>query len=124
MSKKFEAIKKAIFYSEQDPSALASIISGTVTDVVTSVSVTGATEIDIPTGETANTEDYTATVLSQFGDAMEGQTVTFTVTSATGVSISDNTVSIANTASAGTITVTATCSGKTGTIDVTLKVAN
>lgn len=122
MSKKLEYIKKAVFYSQQKPQMLAELIAGTVTDVATSVSLTGATEVAIPTGDTATTETYTASILSQYGDAMTG-TITWSVTSATGVSISNGVLSVGKTASAGTVTVTATSSGKSASIEVTLKTA-
>ena len=126
MSKKFEYVKKAVFYSEQKPDMLADLISGLITDVATTVIVSGDAEIEIPSGDTANTETYTAEVLSQYGDTMSGQTITWSVSSATGVSINSSTgvLSVGKTASAGDVTVTATCSGKTGTITVSLKVAN
>lgn len=120
MSNKYEAIKKAVFYAQQDPAPLAALIAGTVTDVATTVKVAGDTEITIPAGDTAATADYTATVFSQFGDVMQGESVTWSVTSATGVSISSGTVSVAKTASAGTITVTATDGTVSGSIEVTL----
>lgn len=123
MSKKFEFIRNAVFYAQQNPAVLAGLIAGTVSDVATSVSVTGDAEITIPSGDTAATGTYTATVFSQFGDVMSGETVTWSVTSATGVSISDGTVSVAKTASAGTITVTATDGTVSGTFSVTLKEA-
>lgn len=123
MSKKYEYVKKAVFYSEQKPDMLASLIAGTITDVVTSVTVSGDAEIEIPSGDTATTKTYTAEVLSQFGDVMSGQTVTWSVTSATGVSISNGVLSVGKTASAGTVTVTATVSGKSASIEVTLKTA-
>lgn len=122
MSKKLEYIKKAVFYSQQKPQMLAELIAGTITDVATSVSLTGATEVTIPTGDTAATETYTASILSQYGDAMTG-TITWSVTSATGVSISNGVLSVGSTASAGTVTVTATGSGKSASIEVTLKTA-
>ena len=123
MSKKFEAIKNAVFYSQQNPAALATLIAGTISDVATTVTVTGEAEIIIPANETV-TKSYTATVLSQFGDVMQGETVTWSVTSATGVSISNGTLSIAKTASAGKITVTATDGTISGSFEVTLKAAS
>lgn len=123
MSKKFEYIKKAVFYSEQKPDMLANLIAGLVSDVATSVSVTGDTNILVPTGDTANTKTYTATVNSQYGDAMEGQSITYSVTSETGVSIDSSTgvLSVGKTATAESVTVTATSGGKSATIDVTLE---
>lgn len=108
MSKKLDAIKKAVFYAEQNPEGLAEIIAGAVSDVATSIEIAGPTKITIPSGDTANTADYTATVFSQYGDVMAGTTATLSLKeSATGVSISDGTVSVAKTASAGTIVVKA-----------------
>ena len=108
MSKKLDAIKKAVFFAEQNPGALAEIIAGTVSDVATSIEIAGPTKITIPSGDTANTADYTATVFSQFGDVMSGTTATLSLKeSATGVSIEDGTVSVAKTASAGTLVVKA-----------------
>lgn len=108
MSKKLEAIKKAVFYAQQKPEMLANILAGVVSDIATSVEIAGADSITIPSGDTANTEDYTATILSQFGDTMTAE-VTYTLKAAvTGVSISDNTVSVASTASAGSFIVVAT----------------
>lgn len=123
MSKKFDYIKKAVFYAEQKPEMLAELISGTVTDVATSVSVSGESNILIPTGDTSVTKTYTAEVLSQFGDVMEGQSITYSVTSATGVSINSSTgvLTIGKTASEGDITVTATSGGKSGTTIVSLE---
>lgn len=123
MSKKFEYIKKAIFYSEQKPDMLAGLLEGLVSDVATSVTVAGDNSIVIPTGDTANTKTYTATVLSQFGDTMEGQSITYSVTSETGVSINSSTgvLSVGKTATAESVTVTATSGTKTASIDVALE---
>jgi hypothetical protein len=123
MSKKVESIKQAVFYSKENPERLAQIIAGVVADVATTVQITGESDILIPTGDTAVTKTYTAKVFSQYGDEMAGQSITYSVTSATGVSINSSTgvLSISKTASAGEITVTATCGGKTDTITVTLE---
>lgn len=122
MSKKFDYIKKAVFYAEQKPEMLAELISGTVTDVATSVSVAGEGNILIPTGDTSVTKTYTAEVLSQFGDVMPDQTITWSIPETTGVTIGSSTgvLTVAKTASAGKVVVTATCGTKTGTIEVTL----
>ena len=122
MSKKFEYLKKAILYSEQKPDMLAELLAGLVTDVVTSVTVSGTSEITIPSGDTATTKTYTATVLSQYGDAMADQSITWSIPETTGVSINSSTgvLSVGKTASAGKVTVTATCGSKTGSFEVTL----
>lgn len=110
MSNKYDAIKKAVFYAHEKPEALADILEGIVSDVVTSVALSGADSIEIPSGDTANTKTYTAKALSQFGDEMEGQTVTIALKSAvTGVSISSGVVSVAKTATEESFTLTATC---------------
>lgn len=123
MSKKFEFIKNAVFFSEQKPEKLASLLCTLVSDVATSVKVTGDTSILVPTGDTAATKTYTADVLSQYGDAMEGQSITYSVTSTTGVSINNSTgvLSVGKTATAESVTVTATSGGKTDSVVVTLE---
>lgn len=123
MSKKFEFIKNAVFFSEQKPEKLASLLCSLVSDVATSVTVSGEAKILIPTGDTATTKTYTADVISQYGDSMADQSITYSVTSTTGVSINSSTgvLSIAKTASAGDITVTATSGGKSGTTTVALE---
>lgn len=122
MSKKFEVIRNAVFYSQQEPEKLAKLLEGTISDVATSVTVAGDSSVVIPLGDTATTKTYTASVLSQYGDVMDGQSITYSVTSATGVSINSGTgvLSVGKTASAGDITVTATSGGKSGTITVSL----
>lgn len=90
---------------------------------VTTVTVSGPGTITVPkTAETPDsTASYTAVVENQFGEVMENQTVTWTVSSAAGVSISDNVVTVTNAAAKDTeITVTATCGGKSGTKTVKL----
>lgn len=110
MSKKYDAIKRAVFYASQKPQMLADILEGVVSDTVTSTVISGADSIDVPTGDTANTSTYTAKALSQFGDEMAGQTVTLALkASVTGVSISSGVVSVAKTATATSFTLTATC---------------
>ena len=110
MSNKYDAIKKAVFYAHEKPEALADILEGNVSDVVTSVALSGADSIEIPSGDTANTETYTAKAFSQFGDELAGQTITIALKAAvTGVSISSGVVSVAKTATAESFTLTATC---------------
>ena len=110
MSKKYDAIKRAVFYANQKPQLLAEILEGAVSDAVTSVTLSGADSINIPSGDTANTATYTAKAFSQFGDEMEGQSITIALkASVTGVSVSEGVVSVAKTASATSFTLTATC---------------
>lgn len=125
MSNKFEVVKKAVFYAEQNPSALAEIIAGTITDVATTVKVSGASSIPVATTGTANTSTYTAEVRSQYDDIMDGASVTFALKAAvTGVSVNSGTgvVSVANTATATSATVTATSSGVVGEKTIVLLV--
>lgn len=120
MSNKYDAIKKAVFYAHEKPEALADILEGNVSDVVTKVVLSGADSIEIPSGDTANTATYTAKAFSQFGDEMAGQTITIALKAAvTGVSISSGVVSVAKTATAESFTLTATC----GTVVVEKTVA-
>ena len=110
MSNKLEALKKAVFYAHEKPEELAKILEGNVSDVASTVVLNGADSIEIPSGDTANTADYTAKVFSQFGDEMAGQTVTIALKeSVTGVSISSGTVSVAKTATAESFILKATC---------------
>ena len=108
MSKKLDTLTKAVFYAEQKPEKLAEILAGNISDVATSVGISGPAKIIIPSGNIENTATYTASVLSQFGDAMEGAPVLTLKENVTGVSIADGVVSVAKTASAGTIYVVAT----------------
>ena len=91
---------------------------------MTSVVISGADSIEIPSGDTANTATYIAKALSQFGDEMAGQTITLTRKSAvTGVSISNGTVSVEKTATAGSFTIKATCGTVTAEKTVALTAA-
>jgi len=124
MSNKFEAIKKAVFYAHEKPEDLATLIAGVVSDVVKSLAISGADSIEIPTGDTGNTETYTAKVFSQYGDEMVGQTVTFTLKAAvTGVSISGGVVTVAKTATDESFTLVATCGTVTAEKTVALVAA-
>lgn len=123
MSKKFEAIKKAVFYSEQNPDMLANILEGIISDVATTVEVIGVDSIEIPSGDTANTADYTGKIFSQFGDEMEGAVTLSLKDSVTGVSISNGTVSVGKTATAKSFTIVGTYSSKTAEKVVTLTTA-
>ena len=110
MSKKYDAIKRAVFYANQKPQLLADILEGAVSDAVTSVTLSGADSIKVPSGDTANTATYTAKAFSQFGDEMAGQSITIALkASVTGVTISSGVVSVAKTATATSFTLTATC---------------
>lgn len=103
MSNKFNYLKEAVFYSQQDPNKLAEILSGVVQDTATSITISGSSlvENDVTNGTTAK---YTSVALSQFGDEMSGVEVTLSLKEAvTGVSISGGTVTIANTVADGTV---------------------
>lgn len=110
MSKKVDAIKNAVFYAQQKPEVLAEIIAGAVTDVATVVEIAGADSIGIPeSGGASNTEDYTATVFSQFGDVIAGASVTFALDEVvTGVSVSNNTVTVTDATTADSFVLKAT----------------
>lgn len=100
MSKKFEAIKQAVFYAHETPEKLAGILEGLVEDVFTGVVFkNGPSEVKIP--ESANaTATYVAKAVSQFGDEMTNS-VTYTL-------------------KAGTITIVATSGAKTAEMEVQL----
>lgn len=124
MSKKFEYMKNVAFYSEQKPELLAKVLSGLVSDVATSVVIEGKTSINIPESSSV-TEDYTAKLFSQFGDVMDSTSMTWAVVATgTGVSILNGTLTVESTATDTEVTITATKSGKQGSIKVTLVPAN
>ncbi|MEX2573755.1 MAG: filamin/ABP280 repeat domain-containing protein, partial [Balneolaceae bacterium] len=93
---------------------------------VTSIEVTGDETLMLPTEGNTTTSTYTSTVLDQYGQAMDGEEVTWSLDEAvTGVSIDATTgqVTITDEAEAGDITVVATSDtdgGVTGILEVTL----
>lgn len=119
MSKKSEAIKKAVFYAHEKPDLLADILVGLVSDVATTVTLKGGTSIKKPS--TGNvTADYEADVLSQYGDVMSG-TVTLALKEAvTGVSVSGKTVTVASTVTATSFTLKATSGSLTKELTVSI----
>lgn len=80
---------------------------------VTTVAVSGADSVTIPTGDTPASEVYTAVVKDQAGNAMDTEEVAWTIKegTVTGVQLtSDGTLTIDKTAQPGTVTVVATSS--------------
>lgn len=125
MSEKYNALKKAVFYAQQKPEMLAGYLADAIADVASSVAINGADSIKTPAGGSSVTSTYTAKVFSQYGDEMSGQTITFALKSAvTGVSIDSSTgvVTVANTVTAKSCTITATSSGKVAEKTITLLV--
>ena len=124
MSKKHEAIKKAVFYAQQKPDDLATILDGVVSDTVAKVVVTGDDSITIPASDSVS-KTYSAKVYSSFGDEMTGQTITYAlVESVTGVSISGAIVTVASTCTATSFGIKATCGTVIGTKTVALVAAS
>ncbi len=122
--KKLEALTDAVFYAQQDPKKLATILADVVSDVVTSVAVFGAVEIVLDT-ENGSTAEYTGKAISQFGDEMSDAVTLSLKEEVTGVSISDGTVTVAKTVENGTtFVVKGTCGSVTGELTVTVKVEN
>lgn len=124
MSKKVEAISRMVFYSQQNPKALAELISGVISDEVTSVKIAGVNSINVPSGDTDATETYTAVALSQYGDEMSDSVTLALDGSVTGVSISDGTVTVKKTATDESFTLKATCGSVVSKLKVTLVPAN
>lgn len=120
MSKKLEAIKKAVFYAQQNPSELAKILADNISDVAKSVVVSGATSIELDTTN-GSTSAYTAKAFSQFGDEMDSAVTLALKEAVTGVSISDGTVTVAKTVADGTtFVVKGTCGNAVGELTVTV----
>ena len=63
---------------------------------------------------------YTATVKDQYGEAMPGQTIAWSVTENPGVTINNGQLTVTNKADAGTVTITAKCGALTATKTVTI----
>ena len=79
--------------------------------------------VDVPTqGQPNSTVGLTATVYDQYGVPMNDQTITWAIegTAPTGVSLTDNTLTVTKDAQQGSVTVTASCEGKTDTATVTI----
>lgn len=119
MSKKIEALKDAVFYAQQKPEVLATLLAGVITDTATSVSLDGPGSVQLKADESV-TADYTAEVLSQFGDTMSG-TPTITLNEAvTGVSVSNGTVTLTKDVTATEFTLKATSGSLTSVKTVTI----
>lgn len=101
MSKKLEALTKAVFYSQEKPETLAGLLSDLIEDTATGIVIDGSDVIELDTVNDSTVE-YKSTVVSQFGDEMTG-TVTLSLDEAvTGVSLSGSTVTVAKTVTDGT----------------------
>jgi len=88
---------------------------------VSSVAITGADSAAVPAkADSPKTETYTAKVYDQYGKEMSGQSVTWSVGTIAGVSVTDGTLSVTNEAAAGSVTITAACGSVSGTKDVTI----
>lgn len=124
MSNKLDYLTKAVFYAHEKPEMLAKVLAGTVQDTATAVSVSGPDTLYVDADDGA-TGDYTAVVLSQFGDVMTGTTATLALKEAvTGVSIADGTVTVAKTCTAEGFVITATSGSAVAEYPVTLVPAN
>ena len=121
MSKKLEALKDSVFYAQQKPEVLATLLAGVITDTATSVRLSGASSITVPTGDTAVEETYIAEVLSQFGDTMSGTPTLSLTETVTGVTVSGMKVSFAKTATATSFTLKAMSGSLTAQMTVTLE---
>ena len=107
-------------------------VAGGVEPVATTVEVTADTDtVAVPTKaavEEGNPtkEQMSAVVKNQIGAAMSGQKVTWSVVGNPAGVFVDQTglVTVDNTAAAGTVTVQASCNGKTGTATLTLTKGN
>ena len=101
MSNKLDVVKNQIFYANQDPNSLAKTISDLITDVVTTVKVSGPTEIELDTTD-GSTATYTGQAYSQFVDKMSSEVTLSLKTEVTGVSILAGVVTVVSTVVDGT----------------------
>ena len=115
MSKKFNVIKDAVFYAQQSPCKLAKLLESVVPDTLTSIVISGPTEI---TYETSKTQEYTTKGVSQFGDDMTA-TVTLALAEAVdGVDLSGNTITLSEGSAGKSFTLKATSGSITSTLTV------
>lgn len=121
MSKKIEALKDAVFYAQQKPEVLATLLAGVIPDTATSIRLTGADTIVVPDGDTDVEETYTAEVLSQFGDVMSGTPTLALTSTVTGVTISGSKVTVSKTATDTSFTIKATSGSLSAQKTVTLE---
>lgn len=95
--------------------------------VATSLTIEGpADSVNVPTVTEPGTTrcayaSYTAKVKDQYGEAMTGQTIAWSVTENPGVAINNGHLTVTNKATAGDVTITAKSGTLTATKDVTIK---
>ena len=94
------------------------------TSVVTAIEASDKS-VDVPTqGQPNSTVELTAKVFDQYGVPMNDKTVNWTMEgTAAGVSLSGDTITVTKDAQEGSVTVTASCEGKTDTATVTIRKA-
>ena len=91
------------------------------TSVAKSLTIEGSADsVNVPTVTKPGTTEcayaaYTATVKDQYGEAMPGQTIAWSVTENPGVAINNGQLTVTNKATAGNVTITA----KSGTLNAT-----
>ena len=116
---------------QKEVTLIANSVTGPINLYVSDVVVNGTQTIQIPgSGQSAVTENYTATILDQFGNAMPGEDITWTLQApVAGVSIDavtgNVTIANADTTGAGSFTVIATSTTDgdvSGTLEVILSV--
>ncbi|HWP95570.1 MAG TPA: hypothetical protein VN426_01850 [Syntrophomonadaceae bacterium] len=93
---------------------------GKAASVATTIEVSGSTAITIPSSGTAN-ETYTAVVKDQYGAAMNGEPVTWSINPNTGVSIDAGIVTVTASAESGNYIVTAISGNAIGGCSVAVK---
>ena len=94
--------------------------------VPTSLTIEGTVgSVNVPTVTEPGTTEcayaaYTAKVKDQYGEAMDGQTIVWSVTENPGVTINNGQLTVTNKADAGTVTITAKSGALTATKTVTI----
>lgn len=119
MSKKLEALTEAVFYAQQKPEVLASLLAGVITDTATSVTLDGPDSVQLK-ADASVTADFTSAVLSQFGDTMSGTPTIALNESVTGVSVSGGTVTLTKDVTATAFTLKATSGSLSITKTITI----
>ncbi|WP_051412162.1 Ig-like domain-containing protein [Halonatronum saccharophilum] len=91
-----------------------------IDSVASQIGINGDKKMELPgIGEDNNEAAYTVQVIDQFGDAIEGKSVTWSVEGdPSGVSIEDGILTVSHTASAGSVTIRGEADGVIGSYEV------
>lgn len=112
MSKRADFLKKAVFYAQQNPSALADYLYANIADTLDNVVISGAEVIENNDLNGVTTPAYTAVAYNAYGDVRSDSITLALKASVSGVSISEGVVTLTtDVADATTFIIKATIDG-------------